>query len=716
MAYYAGQKRKRTPVVEHIEPTPHAKHPYLSGNFAPIHQTLPLTKCTYTGTIPPELAGGEYVRNGSNPVSNEDLGRDAHWFDGDGMLSGVLFRKDDISGSITPEFVNAFVLTDICLSAKSSPRLKQPILPSIATLVNPLTSFIYLTLRIFRTILLVILSHLPGSKHGIKKISAANTNIVFHDGRALATCESGPPIRIQLPGLETVGWYNGSVAENEPEQEGTPTSEEEADRVLGQDSGLIGFMREWTTAHPKVDPVTQEMLMFHSSFAPPYVQYSIVPSKSSRYPQKKMLNAAVPGVHSAKMMHDFGCSPTHTIIMDLPLSLDPLNSFKGTPPVAYDDTKPSRFGVFPRHSPKDVKWFETDASCIFHTANTWDEIDGTTGQITGVNMLCCRLTSATLVFAAGNIAAPIPKPSKPPVSAAAKRKRMPFFSAYDTRTEASHVESDVNEKEPLLHISPTSDDHLPSSDLPFEDQCRLYYYHFSLGNSSTPTIISQYALTAIPFEFPSTHPAKEMQNAQYIYGCSTTTSSAFGAALGKATKIDAVVKINAGELIARGRQNPPKSVTGCVDERDMSEIREENDDMIGIFKMPTGWFAQEPRFVPRENRGEGDVVEEDDGYLLFYAFDESQLDPSNGGEILDEKAVHSELWIVDARDMKTVVGRVVLPQRVPYGLHGNWFPRGQIEGQREIRAVRSIPEVGKEEEEMTGVWISVRKWIERGLA
>ncbi|KAJ8606077.1 hypothetical protein MRB53_041232 [Persea americana] len=56
-------------------------------------------------SIPEELADGEYVRNGSNPVSNEDLGRDAHWFDGDGMLAGVSFNRDE-DGKIKPHFVN----------------------------------------------------------------------------------------------------------------------------------------------------------------------------------------------------------------------------------------------------------------------------------------------------------------------------------------------------------------------------------------------------------------------------------------------------------------------------------------------------------------------------------------------------------------------------------------------------------------------------------
>ena len=214
---------------------------YLSGNFAPVHHERPLTPCTYTGTIPPELAGGQYVRNGGNPVTNEALGRDAHWFDGDGMLSGVSFcRVEEKRLSLQPEFVNQYILTDVYLSSKSSPFLQTPILPSIATLVNPLSSLWTIIITIIRTILLVILSHLPGSEQAIKKISVANTAIMYHDGRALATCESGPPIRIALPSLETIGWFNGKKAEGEPNIE--------AGSGFGGD-GLLGFMKEWTTAH-----------------------------------------------------------------------------------------------------------------------------------------------------------------------------------------------------------------------------------------------------------------------------------------------------------------------------------------------------------------------------------------------------------------------------------------------------------------------------------
>lgn len=200
----------------------------------------PLTPCRFSGTIPDELAGGEYVRNGGNPVTNETLGRDAHWFDGDGMLSGVVFRRDESQGRVRPEFVNQYVLTDVFLSTMTLSALKTPILPSIATLANPLSSLVTLGMRLLRALALVLLSRLPGSRAAIAKISVANTAILYHDGRALATCESGVPMRVALPGLETVGWFDGQRSEGEATSPSAPG--------FGG-NGVLGFMRQWTTAH-----------------------------------------------------------------------------------------------------------------------------------------------------------------------------------------------------------------------------------------------------------------------------------------------------------------------------------------------------------------------------------------------------------------------------------------------------------------------------------
>ncbi|KAF3799011.1 Carotenoid-cleavage dioxygenase 1 [Colletotrichum gloeosporioides] len=605
-------------------------HPYLSGNFAPIQSCLPLTACSYEGTIPVDLAGGQYVRNGGNPLTNDDPTRAAHWFDGDGMLSGVLFRRvGEKQTQIQPEFVNQYLLTDVYCYAKESKSLRRPVLPSIATLVNPALSMFCIIFEVFRTIFLVLLSRLPGNRRSIKKISVANTSVLFHNGRALATCESGPPLRFALPSLETIGWFNGRVAENEPRS----TSES----GFGG-TGVTSFMKEWTTAHPRVDPVTKELITFHSTFIKPFVRYSVVPPTSSKLAASPaMFDVAVPGVESPKMMHDFGVSRRHTVIMDLPLSLDPMNLIHGVASLSYDSAGKSRFGIFPRHQPDAVHWFETNPCTIFHTANCWDSVSAPTdlnGPTMSVNLIACRLTSASLVFSAGNLPTPEVKPVPP-----------------------EYAE---------------------------EEQCRLYYYNFPL--SGIPgvqfNIRHQWALSAISLEFPTVSPEYSMQEARYVYGCSTGEAS-YTVALGKAAKIDHLAKVDVHTLISRGIANPPQPVKGCVDTRNVTQVLESKDpkDPIKLFKMPEGWYAQEPRFVARSQ-----ARTEDDGWLLTYVFDESQLDSQ--GVCLPNAA--SELWIIDAKEMKSVVAKIKLPQRVPYGLHGTWFSEDEIRCQIPFERVRTV--------------------------
>ncbi|KAL9596019.1 MAG: hypothetical protein Q9219_006070 [cf. Caloplaca sp. 3 TL-2023] len=641
------------------------RNPWLSGNFAPIETELPLTSCSYTGTIPEELAGGEYIRNGGNPITNEDLGRDAHWFDGDGMLSGVLFRRSAKSEKIQPEFTNRFILTDVYLSAKTSSRLTRPILPSITTLVNPQESLFTIILTVFRTLALVILSHLPGSDKSIKKIGVANTALYYHDGRALATCESGPPMRIQLPEFGTAGWYNGRTAEGE-ENHTTGKGPEFGGR------GPLGWFREWVTAHPKVDPNTKELILYHNTFVPPYLNYSIVPSTHSTMIKDyanlpiHILNQPVPGIASAKMMHDFGVARAFTIIMDLPLSLDPLNLVKNRRVIDYNPKGRSRFGIFPRYRPQDIQWFETNACCIFHTANSWQTTadEKSSGSETNlINMLCCRLNSAALVYSAGNI--------------------IPPKTLYD--------------------VAPDQQE---------DEQCRLYYYQFELSNEQgTNKIFNQWALAAIPFEFPILRDDVSMSAAKYIYGCSVSGTT-FGAALGRAVKINSLVKVDVETLITKGKRHPPTPIKGCVDTRDMDTILSSNDpqDPIKVFEMPKDHYTQEPRFVPRRNG-----TSEDDGWLLTYVFDESTQLSTDGEAKADAR---SELWIIDAKSMKHVVAKIRLPQRVPYGFHGNWIPGEDIAGQRPVKTLRSMSSLKSSTREVplwARPWMAGRGWLERHL-
>ena len=638
------------------------------------------------------------------------------------MLCGVSFTRDAYNNTVVPGYVNQYVLTDIYLSTISTPTLRRAPLPSIATLVNPFASLLRICISIFRAFLFALLSRLPGSEQAVKKISVANTAILYHDGRALATCESGPPMRVSLPSLETIGWYNGKKADGEPQEV------EKGPKIGG--TGPLSWMREWITAHPKVDPETNEMLFFNSMFLPPYVHYSIVPAEQDVKPcataPARLLNAPVSGVSSAKMMHDFGVSHNHTVIMDLPLSLDPTNLIKNKPSIMYDPSRPSRFGVFPRREPDNVRWFETDACCIFHTANTWDVTNPHTETVDSVDMLACRMISADVVFSGGNVSAPKAprKTAKKVATAQAKRGRglsKKFDPAY-------------YEKSPLLDYSPpelkplllktnledaSSDDDLycPGPQAIENAQDRLYYYSFSLNSPPWQNSIRwQFALSKVHFDFPSVAPGKEMSSARYVYGC-TSTRHTFNTSLGLGAKMDCLVKFDVQTLIVLGKaQDPPIGPYSALDTRDAEDVlheqrqREERDeepegDTIQVFQAPKGIYLQEPRFVPSSSYDPSlNGCDEDAGFLLTYVFDETQLLPS--GEAAPDAA--SELWIIDAKNMRDVLAKVKLPQRVPYGFHAGWFTEEMIRKQRpwsERRAVKGISEGKKGVAQKIGRWV-----------
>ncbi|HEX7038358.1 MAG TPA: carotenoid oxygenase family protein [Pseudomonadales bacterium] len=76
------------------------------------------------------------------------------------------------------------------------------------------------------------------------------------------------------------------------------------------------------------------------------------------------------------------------------------------------------------------------------------------------------------------------------------------------------------------------------------------------------------------------------------------------------------------------------------------------------YELGAGRHGAEPYFVARPG-----AVDEDDGWLLTYVYDEGRD--------------ASELAIFDARELaRGPVAQVLLPARVPYGFHGAWIPDG----------------------------------------
>lgn len=213
----------------------------------------------------------------------------------------------------------------------------------------------------------------------------------------------------------------------------------------------------------------------------------------------------------------------------------------------------------------------------------------------------------------------------------------------------------------------------------------------------------------------------------------TGPQSGFDAALGANAKVDVIVKVDVQALVRLGRKVnwDASDKDRFVDRRSADQIlaaqarrqaalcssdadegvrtnaqREMDKDPIRVFGFPPLHYAQECSFVPR-----ADAKAEDDGYLLTYVYDERNLrangdapepepgyEPGAGeGGRNGRSGGGSELWILDAAligrerfDGEAVVGRVKLPQRVPYGLHGTWLSEAQIARQRPGKAPSSV--------------------------
>ncbi len=282
-------------------------NPYLSGPFAPQSQELTAHDlAVIEGEIPRELRG-MFVRNGANPRF-APRGR-YHWFDGDGMIHGVHLEN----GRAT--YANRYVRTrDLAEEERAGTGLWGGIMDPI-----------------------------PPERADRPDKDTANTDLVWHNGRLLATWWlGGEPVEVAAPSLETVGPYS---------YEGRLTC------------GLA--------SHPKVDPRTGELIFIdYSPYSAPYLTYGVAAADGSSV---KTSPIELPG---PRLLHDTAITEHYTILLDFPMlwEIDRLKSGKRR--VGFDTALPSRFGIVPRHgSNADVRWFETPPCYCYHTINAYEDGD-----------------------------------------------------------------------------------------------------------------------------------------------------------------------------------------------------------------------------------------------------------------------------------------------------------------------------------------------------
>eukprot|EP01091_Cochliopodium_minus_P008360 TRINITY_DN1879_c0_g1_i1.p1 TRINITY_DN1879_c0_g1~~TRINITY_DN1879_c0_g1_i1.p1 ORF type:complete len:385 (-),score=89.34 TRINITY_DN1879_c0_g1_i1:54-1208(-) len=179
-------------------------------------------------------------------------------------------------------------------------------------------------------------------KSKLDKEGTANTALEFHSKRLFAMVESDSPYQVTVPDLETIGKYN-----------------------------FDGKLEHPFTAHPKVDPVTGEMIFFgYRMEQKPYLFHSVA-SKEGKIIKTVPIDTDYPA-----MIHDFAICETHSIFLVFPLGLNMKEMLSGGSVFTLDLKKSAKIGIFPRYGDsKDIKWFEISNGFVFHTINAWREKD-----------------------------------------------------------------------------------------------------------------------------------------------------------------------------------------------------------------------------------------------------------------------------------------------------------------------------------------------------
>jgi len=170
----------------------------------------------------------------------------------------------------------------------------------------------------------------------------ANTHVIRHAGVILALVESGFPHALS-PDLGRA-------------------------RIHDFDSTLSSPM----TAHPKVDPVTGELVFFgYDLFGPPFLRYHVVDANGQLTTTEPL------DVPRAVMMHDFGLTATRAVFLDQPVVFDLALASEGRAlPFRWAPEAGSRVGVMPRNgTDADLRWISMDPSYVFHVVNAFDDGD-----------------------------------------------------------------------------------------------------------------------------------------------------------------------------------------------------------------------------------------------------------------------------------------------------------------------------------------------------
>jgi carotenoid cleavage dioxygenase-like enzyme len=285
-----------------------SNQPTMKGFFAPTRFEADVYDCEVVGKIPPELKGA-FVRLGGDWFYPPTSQEDSP-FNMDGYLGMFRFKHGIV------DYKGRWVKTP---RFKADRKAHKQL---FGVYRNPFTD--------------------DPSVHGLDR-SVQNTTPLAFAGKLFTLKEDSLPYEIDCNTLQTIGpWdFNGKYKS-------------------------LTF-----TAHPKVDPVTGEMICYGYEATGLESNDVFLYTINKQGVVTRELRFKVPYI---SMVHDIGLTQKHVIIpvFGFVTSMERLK--QGKVHWGWDSTKPSYVGVVPREGEaKDIRWFKGPERATVHTLNARTE-------------------------------------------------------------------------------------------------------------------------------------------------------------------------------------------------------------------------------------------------------------------------------------------------------------------------------------------------------
>ena len=243
-----------------------ADNPDLCGPLAPVHREIDVLDLPVVGKIPDDLRG-VYLRNGPNPKF-PPLGSYNYPYDGDGMIHGVWLADGKA------RYQNRYVMSRRLQAETAAGRalwggLVTPFMPPVSPLVPD-----------------------PDSSDCRLQPSI---NIVHHGHRFLALSECAVPYELTA-GLDTVGRWD-----------------------------FAGGLPLGMCAHPRIDPVSGEMILFRYWMEEPYLYWAAIgPDGTVTRPPE-----VIAEIDRGYLIHDFVITEDFVVLVICPATFDLSRARKG---------------------------------------------------------------------------------------------------------------------------------------------------------------------------------------------------------------------------------------------------------------------------------------------------------------------------------------------------------------------------------------------------